>query len=494
MSTTRQAPEDLDDVGPEAPSAADGLDGDVHVSPVKALKAVYAFFYNKRVGLLLILATGLLSLLGVVFPQMPSRAQGDPTGRALWLDQVRPRFGGWTGALDWAGMFSVFSSPLFVTAMALLAISILACTAHRLPLLWQAAFRPHTKVKGSFFTRAKLRDVVVTPLSADKAMQATFDDLHRVRARLLRDESGPGLNLYADRFHLAPFGTAVAHLAMVVIMMGFLISSLTGFRDESFALTVGLPSDVGQGTGLTATAESFEDTYYDTGQPKDYVSELVLHRGGVEVARQHIRVNEPLHFEGIDFHQAYFGVSAVATVVDSTGATLVDGGVPLQWTTADKTRTYGTVVVPDRNLEIVFVAAASGQQVRGIAPGQVAVEVYPIDSDSPLGTATLDPGVPATVADLSVTFEREQQFTGLLVKKDPGALVVWIGCAMLALGTCVTMFLRHHRIWIRVTDAPEGALVQLASPDRADAVFARRFGLITKSIARSIARAEKEAH
>ena len=58
--------------------------------------------------------------------------------------------------------------------------------------------------------------------------------------------------------------------------------------------------------------------------------------------------------------------------------------------------------------------------------------------------------------------------------------MVWLGSALLVLGTCLTMFLRHHRIWFRVTETDDGgSLVHLASPDRQDATFARRFDEIS---------------
>ena len=56
----------------------DGLDSSTGVSGRQALHAVYAFFYNKKFGLALILASGLLALFGVLFPQMPAGVRGDP--------------------------------------------------------------------------------------------------------------------------------------------------------------------------------------------------------------------------------------------------------------------------------------------------------------------------------------------------------------------------------------------------------------------------------
>ncbi len=44
----------------------------------------------------------------------------------------------------------------------------------------------------------------------------------------------------------------------------------------------------------------------------------------------------------------------------------------------------------------------------------------------------------------------EKFYTGLQVAKDPGVLVVWLGCALMVLGICMAFFLSHKRVWCRV--------------------------------------------
>ena len=61
----------------------------------------------------------------------------------------------------------------------------------------------------------------------------------------------------------------------------------------------------------------------------------------------------------------------------------------------------------------------------------------------------------------------------MIVKKDPGIGIVWFGFVLLMVGTCMTMFFRHQRMWVRVTETDDGALVQMASPDRQDSGFTR---------------------
>jgi len=110
------------DTEPRAPrtdgaAPVDGLDDQAALSPGQVLMQVYAFFYKKSVGLVLLLLTGLLSLLGVLFAQMPSDLKNDPQATARWLEQARQVYGGWTDVLHKAGVFHMFSSVPFLIVM-----------------------------------------------------------------------------------------------------------------------------------------------------------------------------------------------------------------------------------------------------------------------------------------------------------------------------------------------------------------------------------------
>ena len=165
----------------------DGLDGTVSVAPGQLFGSIYAFFYNKRVGLVLILLTGLFALIGVLFPQAPSGVLDDPASKQAWLESVRPTFGGWTDIVATLGFFSVFSSIPFVVLMVLLATSTLACTFHRVPLLYKTAFHPHTRVSAEFFNRARLASSFTSPVPVDAMVATIKADARSNRVRVIED-------------------------------------------------------------------------------------------------------------------------------------------------------------------------------------------------------------------------------------------------------------------------------------------------------------------
>ena len=76
------------------------------------------------------------------------------------------------------------------------------------------------------------------------------------------------------------------------------------------------------------------------------------------------------------------------------------------------------------------------------------------------------------------------------MKRDPGSVVVWIGCALLIVGTCVTMGLPHRRQWLRVTADGDRARVRMATADRAHAGRSRSFEELAGQLETALQRRE----
>lgn len=432
----------------------------------EAFDVVNGFLTAKKTGLGLILAMAFLSLMGTLLVQSPAGVRGDPQAYAAWLDSVRPKYGGWTTPLAVTGMFEVFSSAWFRGVSVLLALSIIACTAGRVPMLWQRARHPHTHPGAGLFEHARLHEDVASPLPTGAALEAVRATLRRRRFRVLADERARDSGCYADRFAWAPFGTAIAHTSFVIILLGVLISTTLGIK-EPLPVSVGSTVAVGHGSGLDVRADAFADTYHPDGRPQDYASDLVVLSGGDEVARQKVRVNEPLRYDGFTFYQSSFGTSVDVRVADASGQVLRSGGVPLQWRSSDDQNSVGTFALPGTDLTAYVATPASGRVTSAVGAGQLRIELYREGQDNPFAAQVLTQGTPGQVGDLTVTFERERQYTGLTVSRDPGAPWVWVGCALLSLGVCLTMFFRHRRVWIQVGPGSDGvgSRVRLASPD-----------------------------
>lgn len=460
------------------PTAADHPDGherDLAVRTSDVLGRLWRFFISMRTGLALILLLAIMTLAGTLLAQVPAEFRGDPQAYADWLEAIRPKYGGWTGLLDALGLFHVFTSIWFRAVVAMLAVSLCACSVNRAPRLWKRAVHPRTRMTEAFYEHAPLHERIPADETPDAAVTAVRAAFRSRRYRTAVERDGDTVHVYGDRFRWAPFGTVVAHLSLVLVLFGAVAGVTWGFRDESFAVPVGSTEDVGFGTGLSAKAVAFHDSYYSNGAPSDYATELVLMKDGVPVRHQTVRVNEPLRYDGVAFYQSFFGAATELRVKGRDGATLFDRGVPLMYGSNDGHRRIGRFAMPEAGLTGLVVSPASGEVDPQIKAGQVQVEIYRDGAQAPIATKVVSQGRPATLAGLDVTFMRERQFTGLIVAHDPGAILIWIGVGLLVAGIVLVFFFQNRRVWVRVAPRGDGSDIRVGAAPRRDLAFGPDF-------------------
>jgi cytochrome c biogenesis protein len=462
------------------------LDADVALSPSGVLDWLWATFTSMRLALALMLGMAALALIGSIVIQVPPGIASDQGAYAEWLQGLKPRYGGFTTIFDKLGLFAVFQSVWFRALAAGLTTSILACSIKRAPMLWNAAVHPRTRVSDSFYESAPYSASVATTAAQAVAAATTSAVFRANRYRTIvepRDKRTQTTHIYVDQHRWAPFGTVIAHLSVVVILAGAMIGSMFGYRDEGFAIPVGSTVAVGGGTDLSVEVSSFSDSYYDSGAPSDFASSLVLYRGGSEVARKTIRVNDPLEYGGVSFYQSFFGPAAVLSVVDAAGNTVFADGVPLLWSSDDAARRIGRFNLQGAGVIVYVVGAASGRVDPNIRAGQMQLEVYRSGADQPFAIETLSQGQPLLIGDLTYTFDREQQFTGLIVARDPGQVLVWIGALFLILGVFLVFMFPNRRMWVAINAARDGrGEVRLGATARHDTTFAPEFKKLVEQV------------
>jgi len=431
------------------------------------LEGLWGLLTSMRFGVVIILALAALGLVGTMIIQAPPGISADAAAKADWLDGVRPKYGGWTGILDQLQVFTIFESVWFRGLAALLTASLVACSAHRLPGLWKSATRPHVAIGEAFFTHAPQHEFIAVKGAGEEISAGVTQVLRHHRYRVVSEDDGV-VHVYADKFRWGPFGTVIGHLSLVVILAGALVGSAFGFRDTSFVVAEGSTVPVRSGEGIAVELVQFQDAYYtDTGAPADYASDLVIYRDGAEVARDTVRVNEPLRYDGLSFYQSFYGPAAAVRVSDAGGAEVFADGVPLAWT-EDSGRRVGSFTIPGADLTVwVIGTAGSGDTV--VAPGQMRVEVYKASEGTPVGGTTIDQRTSAALAGYTFAFDREMQYTGLSVARDPGTPLIWLGSLLMIAGFVLVLMFPHRRVWGRLVVRSDGrGMLSLAAAGRRD--------------------------
>jgi cytochrome c biogenesis protein len=323
---------------------------------------------------------------------------------------------------------------------------------------------------------------MVAQMDAVTATERVRRALSRARYRVVVEE-GDAVAVFADKNRFSRFGTFLAHLSLVLILVGTVIGGLWGFHDDEFIIPEGATREVGRGTGLSVQLIEFTDEYDVQGPPKDFRSEIVIYKDGTEVKRGTVRVNSPMGYDGVRFFQGFFGQTAVMDVKDASGKVLFHDSVPLAWATRDGARPIGSFMLPEQNLAVYVIGPRSGESDALIAAGEMRVEMYTQSGGTLATTETLTQGQTKELAGLDVTFVRESRFTGLQVAKDPGVNLIWIAAALMVLGLMMMFYLPSKRLWAVCRQRPDGATeVRIATTTERDFSQAKDFASLQERV------------
>jgi cytochrome c biogenesis protein len=462
------------------------------------LEGLWHILTSMRVAMIFMIILALFAMLGSLIIQAPVGVLGDSTAKAEWLNEIRPmqlpvigwmhswplvgpvipdlKYGDVLGLFNFLQLFEIFRSIIFLVLVTGLTISLIACSVHRMPGVWRTATKPRIDVGPKFFEHAPQHESVVVHMASAETFDAVRAVLRRKRYRTVSLDDG-AIHLYGDRFRWVGFASLAGHLSLVFILAGAILGGAIGYRDSQFVIAEGATLPLGSEPGVTIKLVDFKDSYYAaTGSPEDYASQVILYKNGAQVASQTVRVNEPLQYNGTTIYQAFFGQAAVMTVKDKTGAVVSDQqGVPLAWQTTDGNRPIGSFTIPGTST-VAWVVGTTGTSDTQVQPGQVQLELYAADG-SALATSVLTQGAATAVGDFTFTFDRESQFAGLNIARDPGSILVWIGAFMLFAGFVLVFMLPQRRVWARISPLGGGtsSVLSVASLGRRDAALGTDF-------------------
>jgi cytochrome c biogenesis protein len=464
----------------------------INKSTRRAATRLWHLLTSVKLALSLILAIAVVGLIGIVLDQVPGHLAGQVGGKDRWLETVaRPEYGMWTDVLDSLGLFRIFRSPWFLVPVAVLAVSILACSVNRWKPIRKAIsggpirHSPEFYVDGGSCRQVSSSRTVVPDLA-----RGVQDALRRRGYRVPSESSPEGLHMAADKNRFFLIGTYLGHLSLVLLILGFILSSRFGFRNVTLVVPEGGVRDVGLGTGLAVSVRSFTAEYWPGGEPKDYRSEVTLYRDGTEVKQGTIRVNHPMSYNGVRFYQSFYGPAVSIMVQSPEGAVLYDDVVALSDVLDDPPlqRPFGSFRIPESGVTVYVVGPAIDGSDPSFNTGEIGLKLFSDDSSDTFLTGRLQVGTTGELEGLKFTYVEERQFSGLEVSKDPGNAIIWTGSGLLIVGLFAVLYFPHRQIWAIVCeDEPGGGRVCLrGGPTRRSGVAAD-LEAVTKEVKKRIA-------
>jgi cytochrome c biogenesis protein len=432
----------------------------------RAATRLWHLLTSVKLALSLILAIAVVGLIGIVLDQVPGYLAAQVGGKDRWLETVaRPEYGMWTDVLDSLGLFQIFRSPWFLVPVAVLAVSILACSINRWKPIRKAISGGPIRHSPEFYVDGGSCRQVSSSRTAVPDLARGVQDALRRRGYRVRSESSPeGLHIAADKNRFSPIGTYLGHLSLILLILGFILSSRLGFRNVSVVVPEGCVRDIGMGTGLAVSVRSFTAEYWPGGEPKDYRSEVTLYRDGTEVKQGTIRVNHPMSYNGVRFYQSFYGPAVSIMVESPEGAVLYDDVVALSDVLEDPPlqRPFGTFRIPERGVTVYLVGPAIDGSDPSFNQGEIGLKLYGDDSAGTFVTDRVQVSTTKELDGLRFTYVEERQFSGLEVSKDPGNAIIWTGSGLLIVGLFAVLYFPHRQIWAIVQeDEPGGVRVCL---------------------------------
>lgn len=268
-------------------------------------RAVWRLLTNVKFALLLVGVAALLGLVGVLIPQMPAEMLGNPAARAAWLEGQRGDFGPFTRPMDRLELFNVFRSWWFNGLWMVIIAAVTVCTVSRIRPTARSVHRPQKVVADTYFEHAHHRAAFTHEGGVDQVER----ELRRQRYAVERVADREGATyLFAERFSWSQYGTFVSHLALIMLLVGGLLTTMAGFgRTLAIAETTSaapLFDEPGPGQIFVEMVDAVRGID-DDGNIVDFRSFLEI-RQGDEVVSCETTVNDPCGAFGYRFHQAAF--------------------------------------------------------------------------------------------------------------------------------------------------------------------------------------------
>ena len=417
--------------------------------------AAWRLLTSVRFAVIQIIVIAVAGVFGTLLPQMPASAVQDPSQYAQQIQMIHTQYAGLVAlgipigpalvdVFDRLGLLHVFSVWWFTTLLALLAVSIVVCTLDRTPRLWRQVREVRVGQPAGFFDpRLANRAEVAGELDAD----AVVSVLRRQRFVVRR---GEGV-VYGDRNQYFRLATLLTHAGLVLFLLAAAITGAFGYQTV-LVLGDGQTAPVqpvGTPGNLIIKNIQFGAPTRTNGTFADFWTKIEVYQDGRAIAQKTIHVNDPLTVNGFVIHQNTFGPAANLEIHDARGRLVWTGPVLLAGTLVGLPQGFLTIPGSSTGLLVVLDRAPSG------AP-RLTLQGLTAGADGSTQTAFMESlsegqtSAAATTGGYSVRWTGTSAFSGLVVRRDPGEMLVWVAFLLMAAGLVLTFYFPRRRIWIRL--------------------------------------------
>jgi cytochrome c biogenesis protein len=438
---------------------------------------IWDLFASVKLAVIIFSAIALTSMVGTVLEQNVEPEKNLKILAKMFGESAAPPL---YNILEKLGFMDMYHSWWFVAFLLLFAANLIICSLDRLPRIVKLVRESVRPLSEEHIEKMSIRRNVLMKDKPSGLKEQVATAIRKIGFRPAESETDKGVQFYAEKGNFTRLGVYITHLSILIILAGAIIGLYFGFN-AFLNLPEGQTTSVAykdRGTevplGFEVRCDNFEVDYYgETDMPKAYKSWLTVFKNGKEVMHKVISVNDPLTYEGITFYQSSYG-----TIPDSMNRGVVVLNVVSKDGRSEQvnTRMGGTFTIPGTsetgkitNFSPALSFDQSGRPFtydENLVNPAIYVEFPGAQGQSFSGWILQRFPQTWNLPDGNKVEFRNfwgVQYTGMQVRRDPGVLIVYLGCIFMAVGLFITFFMSHRRLWVSVTEEKGSAKILIGA-------------------------------
>ena len=428
----------------------------------KSQATLWSAFSSVRLAIFLLIIITILAILGTIIIQKD--VEEVQKIKAYYSPSVFQ-------FLDRLGLLEVYHSWWFRGAIFLLVINLIVCSLNKIPHTWKLAMHPKTQINEEFFTKLRYTNKIKIPKNLYQADERIKKAFQRMGLKARADIKEGKQTFFAQKYAFSRLGFLFTHFSLILLLFGVLISSIfsikgyMGLLEGESANSIEMASNgMMMELPFTIRGDNCWVEYYEDmpEMEKDWFSELTIIENGKPVLTKTIQVNDPLIYHGYHFFQNSFAPRA-QSILKQLIVTINS-----QDNTIEKypVKVGDTIIYKPAQLEIKVLRFLPDFIMNGREAVSKSEELnnpaaFLQVTSSSGGTKNIwvfykFPDFHKSSEEFPVNLGLEvvadfKNWTGLMVTKDPGLWLVWIGCGLITLSLIITFYFTHRRYWVMPT-------------------------------------------
>lgn len=471
------------------------------------------FMASVKMAIILFALISLSSIVGTVIEQNAAPSRNLEVIGSLFGQSLAPTL---YVIFDSLGFMDMYHSWWFLTLLLLFAANLLICSIDRFPRIYKLVKEPIKPLAKENLLKIPLHRELTLQGKPEAVKEAVAGAAKKAGIKVHESGEGGEVRLYGEKWRFARLGVYVTHFSVIIILAGAVAGIFFGFKGflnipEGATYTmafrpIGTLNDaevrerdllidaVDRARGDVAAAaarlgvdeehlrarlkrfgilpmefglrlDDFQVEFYGmSDMPKEYLSVLTVVDGGREVFRKKIEVNDPLKYKGITFYQSSYGfmeggdvryIFRVSSKAGSSDTVAVRKGQEFE---VPGTEIKAKVVDFNRALAFDPTGRPFTYSDRMNNPA-VKLEISDPTGNYAKWVLMRNPQSWSLTSGDVIEFVDAfgAQYTGLEVRRDPGVWIVYLGCALMALGLYVAFFANHKKLWIALSPSKGGS-------------------------------------